>query len=52
MPGGVVRCLLWNGAPAKEEQTPLHVTSCLGKTETVQLLHQHRAHTDVANMNR
>lgn len=48
----MVRCLLWNGVRAKEEQMPLHVTSRLGETEIVQLLLQHVAQPDVTTMNR
>lgn len=35
----------------KEDQTPLHIASRLGKTEMVQLLLQHMAHPDAATSN-
>ncbi len=35
----------------KEDQTPLHIASRLGKTEIVQLLLQHMAHPDAATIN-
>uniref|UniRef100_A0A8C9N8F4 Ankyrin 2 n=1 Tax=Serinus canaria TaxID=9135 RepID=A0A8C9N8F4_SERCA len=38
-------------AELREEQTPLHIASRLGKTEIVQLLLQHMAHPDAATTN-
>ncbi len=35
----------------QEDQTPLHISSRLGKTDIVQLLLQHMAHPDAATTN-
>lgn len=37
--------------PPQEDQTPLHISSRLGKTDIVQLLLQHMAHPDAATTN-